>query len=131
MKRTAICLAVIFALALAGVVTKADEPAKVAGAWEMTSQGRSGNTMTSTITFEQDGNKIKGTIKRQGPQGNTMEQPFTGTIDGNKISFTTEFTTPNGDKRTAEYTGMVDGDTIKGTVKTGQGEREWSAKRTK
>lgn len=130
MKRIAICLAVVCALALAGVVAKAAEPAKVAGNWEMTSPGRGGNPMTSTITFEQDGSKIKGTIKRQGPQG-TMEQPFTGTVDGNKITFTTEFTTPSGDKRTTEYTGTVEGDTIKGTMKTAMGEREWTAKRSK
>lgn len=130
MKRIAICLVVICALALAGVAVKAADQAKVAGNWEMTSAGRGGNPSTSTIKFEQDGTKIKGTITRQGPNG-PMEIPFTGTVDGNKITFTTEFTTPDGTKRTTEYTGTVDGDNIKGTMKTGQGEREWSAKRTK
>jgi hypothetical protein len=130
MKRMAICFAVIGALVFAGVAAKAADPAKVAGTWEMTSQGRQG-PVTSTITIEQDGNKIKGTIKREGGRGDMPGLPFTGTVDGNKITFTTEFTTPNGDKRTTEYSGTVEGDTIKGTMKTGQGEREWSAKRTK
>jgi hypothetical protein len=126
MRKTAICFAVVFALALAGVAVKAADPAKVAGNWEMSMMGGQGNTMTSTITFEQDGNKIKGVIK-----GQRGERPFTGTVDGNKISFTVEFTTPNGDKRTSEYTGAVDGDNIKGTMKTMRGEREWTAKRAK
>jgi hypothetical protein len=126
MRKTAICFAVVFALAFAGVAARAADPAKVAGNWEVSMTGPQGNAMTRTITFEQDGNKIKGVIK-----GKRGELPFTGTVDGNKITFTTEFTTPNGDKRTTEYTGTVDGDNIKGTMKTMQGEREWTAKRAK
>jgi uncharacterized protein (TIGR03066 family) len=123
MRKTAICLAVICALALAGVAVKAADPAKVAGAWEMTSQGRQG-PQTSTITFEQDGGKIKGTIK-----GTRGEAPFEGTVDGNKITFTVKRQTPNGEF-VQTYNGTVDGDNIKGTVTMGQGEpREWSAKR--
>lgn len=125
MKRTAICFAVICALALAGVAVKAADPAKVAGAWEMTSQGRQG-PQTSNITFEQDGGKIKGSIK--GARGET---PFEGTVDGNKITFTVKRQTQNGEI-TITYNGAVDGDNIKGTMSMGQGEpREWSAKRSK
>jgi uncharacterized protein (TIGR03066 family) len=129
MRKTAICLAVICALALAGVAVKAADPANVAGAWEMTSAGRQG-PQTSTITFEQDGGKIKGKIVRQGQNGPT-ETPFEGTVDGNKISFTVKRQTQNGEI-TITYSGTVDGDGIKGTMAMGQGEpREWSAKRSK
>jgi hypothetical protein len=126
MKRTAICLVVLCAFALVSAMG-AQAPAdasKVAGSWEMTSEGPQG-MVTQTLTIEQDGSKIKGTIK-----GQRGETPFEGAIDGNKISFTVKRQTPNGDI-TIEYSGTVDGDSIKGTVKSPRGERPWNAKRSK
>jgi hypothetical protein len=125
MKRTSTILAVLLGMMLVlSLVAVAEDAAKVGGTWEMTSQGRQG-PMTSTLTIDQDGNKFKGTLK--GARG---ENPIEGTVDGNKISFTVERETPNG-KMTMNYTGKVDGDSIKGTVKMGENEREWTAKKQK
>ena len=125
MKRTRTILAVLLGMMLvASLVAVAQDAAKVGGTWEMTSQGRQG-PMTSTLTIDQTGNKFKGTLK--GARG---ESPLEGTVEGNKISFTIERETPNG-KFTMNYTGTVDGDSIKGTVKMGENEREWTAKKQK
>jgi hypothetical protein len=125
MKKTSMILAVVLGTMLAlSLVAAAQDAAKVGGTWEMTSQGRQG-PMTSTLTIDQTGNKFKGTLK--GARGET---PIEGTVDGNKIAFSIERDTPNG-KMTLNYTGTVDGDAIKGTVKVGENEREWTAKKQK
>lgn len=126
--KTRVVLSVVVAFALAvllvGVTRAADEPAKVAGKWEMTSEGRQGPT-TRNMTIEQDGEKIKGTLSS--PRG---DQEFTGTVKGKNISFTVKFQTPNGE-RTIEYKGTVEGDSMKGTVEMMGNPREWTAKRAK
>jgi hypothetical protein len=117
-------VALALVLILGGTLSAAQKPAKVAGTWEMTSQGRQGTT-TSTMTIEQTGDKIKGTI--QGPRGdNALE----GTVKGNEVSFTVKLETPRGEM-TMEYSGKVEGDTMKGVRKTPRGETEWTAKRVK
>jgi len=130
MKRLTYSLVLAFTcgvlLMLAGNVLAADEPAKVDGAWEMTSQGRNG-PMTSTLTIQQDGGTIKGTLKS--PRGET---PFEGTVTGNKVSFTIKRTNQNGDTMVLEYTATVDGDSMTGKVHSEQfGDRDFTAKRTK
>jgi len=127
MKKLAAWLMFACALAIVfgGTAVAADEQAKVAGKWEMTSQSPRG-TMTSTLTFQQDGEKLKGTMT--GPRGG--ETAFEGTVKGNEISFTVKRQTPNGEF-TVEYKGTVSGDTIKGTTETPRGQREWTAKRVK
>ena len=125
MKRTTTIIAAILAtMFLLSVVALAEDPAKVGGTWEMTSQGRQG-PVTSTLTIDQSGGKFKGTLK-----GRMGETPIEGTVDGNKIAFTIERDTPNG-KFTMNYSGTVDGDNIKGTIKMGENEREWTAKKQK
>ena len=125
MKRSQMVLGLLLVMMLAlSLVAVAEDAAKVGGTWEMTSQGRQG-PMTSTLTIDQSGNKFKGTLK-----GQRGETPLEGTVDGNKIAFTIERDTPNG-KFTLNYTGTVDGDSIKGTVKMGENEREWTAKKQK
>jgi hypothetical protein len=101
----------------------AQEAANVAGTWEMTSQGPRG-PMTQTLTIQQDGGKIKGTLK-----GMRGETPFEGTVEGNKIHFTITRETKNG-TMTMEYSATVDGDSMKGTTHSDFGDREWTAKRT-
>ena len=105
-------------------VRAADEPAKVAGTWELTSEGRNG-PMTQTLTIQQDGSNIKGTMT-----GRRGEVPFEGTVTGNKLAFTIKRETPNG-TFTIEYSGTVDGDSMKGTAHSERFDREWTAKRTK
>ena len=137
MKRKAALLAglcaVVFAFAL---VARADDNAKVAGTWEMTMTGGGPGggggggqaPPPSTLTIEQNGDKIKGTIK--GARGET---PFEGTVKGKEISFTVKRQGRDGNEITIEYKGTVDGDTIKGTmgITGGQMQREWTAKKSK
>ena len=130
MKRIAYSLVLAFAcgVLLMGTskVLAADEPAKVAGTWEMTSEGRSG-PMTQTMTITQDGGSIKGTMT-----GRRGDAPLEGTVTGNKLSFTVKRQTQNGDTFVMEYTGTVEGDSIKGNVHSERfGDREFTAKRTK
>jgi hypothetical protein len=123
MKIARIC-AVVCAMALLLAATGYAQAGKVAGKWELTSEGRQG-PMTRDMTIEQDGEKIKGVIS-----GQRGDQEFTGTVKGKDISFTVKFQTPNGE-RTVEYKGTVDGDSMKGTVEMGPRTVEWSAKRAK
>ena len=119
----ALALACGVFLAWIGTAIAADEPVKVAGTWEMTSQSRRG-TRTQTLTLEQDGGTIKGMVK-----GERGEAPLTGSVTGNKINFTITRETPNG-SFTIEYTGTIDGDSIKGTSHSERFDGEWTAKRS-
>ena len=107
---------------LVAVPTQAQD-ADIAGKWETTRETPNG-TMTSTFTFQVDGNKLTGTIGSQ--RGDT--EISEGAIDGNKISFKIVMT--RGD-RTMEmvYSGTVEDDTITGTMETPRGEQPWIAKR--
>ena len=130
MKRVAYTLLLAFACGVLAMwtvkVLAADEPAKVAGTWEMTSEGRRG-PMTHTLTITQDGGSIKGTLT-----GRRGEAPLEGTVAGNKISFTVKRETQARGTLVMEYTGTVEGDSIKGTVHSERfGDRDFTAKRTK
>ncbi len=104
-----------------------DQPANVAGTWQMTVDGGQG-TLTMVLTIQQDGGKIKGTSK-----SDFGESPLEGTVKGNAIDFIVHVKSDNGDFD-VEHTGTVDGDTIKGTFKM-QGNADfsgqWSATRQK
>jgi hypothetical protein len=107
-------------------VLAADEPAKVGGTWEMSSEGPNG-TMTSTLTIQQDGGSIKGTVT-----GRRGDAPLEGTVAGNNVSFTVKRQTQNGDTMVIEYTATVGGDSMKGKVHSERfGDHEFTAKRTK
>ncbi len=103
----------------------ASEPAKVAGTWKLTVEGRQGRTSTQTLTIEQNGEKIKGTIT-----GLRAESSFEGTVSGNKISFTSKRDTDRGEMM-FEYSGTVDGDSMKGTMQFNGITRDWTARREK
>jgi hypothetical protein len=126
MKRKSYFLA--FALACSALlicgsrVMGADEPAKVAGTWEMTIQGGP-EPFTQTLTIQQDGSTIKGSVK-----GERGESPLEGSVAGNKINFTVKLDTPDG-TMTIEHTGTIDGDSMKGTFHMEQFDGEWTAKR--
>jgi hypothetical protein len=105
-----------------GKAIAADEPAKVAGTWEMSIQGGP-ETFTQTLTIQQDGSTITGTVK-----GEFGESPLEGSVTGNLINFTVKIDTPAG-AMTIEHKGSVDGDSMKGTFHSEQFEGEWSAKR--
>jgi len=126
MKRRTCLLALALAggvlLLWGGVVMAQEEPAKVAGAWEMSSEGPRG-TMTQTLTIQQDGGTIKGTLK-----GQRGESPIEGSVTGNKVNFTVKHETPRG-TFTTEYTGTVDGDSMMGTSHSERFDGKWTAKR--
>jgi hypothetical protein len=117
----------VFALALVatGVAAQSAKPANVAGKWDMSFEGPQG-PITRPITFEQDGEKVKGSMEgRQGPIN------FEGTIKGNKLEFTVERPGRDGQTMKIKYTGTVENDAIKGSMETPQGARDWTAKRSK
>lgn len=120
----------LLALALAGSVLMVsvvsamalDEPAKADGTWAMSVETPRG-TMTQTLTIQQDGGTIKGTLKNQ-----RGDAPLAGSVTGNKVSFTVKRETPNG-TFTLEYSGTIDGDSMQGTVHSERFDGKWTAKR--
>ncbi len=120
-KVVALCCVALFAFAFV-VVAQAQAPAKIAGTWTMSNQGRNG-VQTNTLTITQDGGTIKGTMKGM----NGMEIPLeNGTVMGNNIDFTVTRAGRNGDVK-VEYKGTVDGPAMKGTFMQGQNSVDWTA----
>lgn len=115
-------VAAVAVLAFVAVGAAQEKPANVAGKWEMTWEGPRG-TQTSTLTLEQDGDKLKGTMS--GRRGDT---PITGMVKGKSVTITVERETPNG-KFTQEFKGTVDGSTMKGTLTMRDNTIEWTAKK--
>jgi hypothetical protein len=121
-KAIALCCAALFAFVM---VAQAQAPAKVAGTWTMTNQGRNG-AVTNTLTITQEGGALKGTMKGM----NGMDIPLeNATVAGNAIDFTVTRTGRNGEVK-VEYKGTVDGDTMKGTFQQGDNAVDWTAKRS-
>ena len=121
-KTVVLCCAVLFAFVM---VAQAQAPAKVAGTWEVTNQGRNG-AVTNTLTLTQDGGTLKGTMKGM----NGMDIPLeNGTVSGNSIDFTVTRMGRNGEVK-VEYKGTVDGNTMKGTFMQGENSVDWTAKRS-
>jgi len=130
MKKITYSLVIAFAcgmlLILAANNLAAADAANVAGSWELSSQGQNG-PMTSTLTIQQDGGTIKGTLK-----GRRGDAPLEGTVTGNNVSFTVKRQNQNGKTMVMEYTATVDGDSLKGKVHSERfGDRDFTAKRTK
>lgn len=122
--RMRLVVTALAAVLLVAGLAVAQENAKVAGKWESTFEGPQG-TMTQTFTFEQNGDKLKGTVST--PRGET---PLEGTVKGKEVKFTVTRQTPQGEMKT-EYVATVNGDEMKGTVTSPRGSRDWSAKRAK
>jgi hypothetical protein len=115
----------IFLFALGpGMIVRAQAPAKVAGTWVMTNQGRNG-VVTNTLTLTQDGGMLKGSMKAE----NGTETPLdSGTVSGNDVTFTVTRQGRNGEVKVT-YMGTTDGDTMKGTFQAGQNSVDWTAKK--
>jgi hypothetical protein len=110
-------------LALAVAVPAWAQDVDVSGKWDLASESPRG-TQTSTITFEQEGTALSGTIEtRRG------SMPFgDGSVEGNTITFT--IVRSMGERiMEMTYKGTVEGDTITGTMTTPRGEMPWTAKR--
>jgi len=120
---------VLFVLLVAGCVAGLradDQPANVAGSWQMTVDGGQG-ALTILLTIQQDGGNLKGTAK-----SDFGESALDGTIKGNAIDFTVHVKGDNGNFD-IEHIGTVDGDTMKGTTKMPGGDSagQWTATRNK
>lgn len=124
MKRNYILLASVCLLVFALVPLALAQDAKVDGSWDLSAPGRGGNMTTQTLTLQQDGTKLTGSLKSQ-----RGENPITGTIMGNNIAFSVSINTPNGDMK-IEYTGTVTGDSMKGTRTVNGNSADWTAKRS-
>jgi hypothetical protein len=128
MKKPAYSLALAFACALlvmgAGKAL-ADGPANVAGTWEIASHSQRGN-MTQTLTLQQDGGSITGTLK-----GRRGESPVEGSVSGNHLNFTVKHQNQDGATMVTEYTATIDGNSMTGKAHSDRfGDREFKAKRT-
>ncbi|MGH9717910.1 MAG: hypothetical protein ACRD4R_14460 [Candidatus Acidiferrales bacterium] len=124
MKKNCILVAALCFLALSLAHVASAQNAKVAGTWELSSPGRNGTVRTSTLTLQQDGAKLSGTMKTQ-----RGSNPLTGTVSGNNVAFSVSITTPNGALK-LDYTGTADGDAMKGTLSVMGNTINWTAKRT-
>ena len=127
MKGLMVRVAVVCMFALAfSVVAAAQKPVSIAGKWELTGQGQQGPT-TSTVTFEQDGEKLKGNI--EGARGGPA--PLEGSVKGNKVTFKVTRSRPDGQTMTIEYEATVEGDSMKGTRGAGDRKSDFTAKKMK
>ena len=120
MYRAMVAVAAVLAFVAVGMAQ--EKPASVAGKWEMSWEGRLG-TQTSTLTLEQNGADLKGTMT--GRRGDT---PVTGTVKGKNVTLVVKRQTQQGEI-TVEYKGTVDGDSMKGTLSMGERSIDWTAKK--
>ena len=118
--KSILALSLMFFLAVSLSAFYAD----VTGDWEMTMQGRRGETKMD-IHFEQKGEKITATWT--GRRGDEMKAE--GTIKGNEIEWSV--TRSMRDREfTITYKGTIKGDTMTGTREMGEmGSSEWTAKK--
>lgn len=108
----------------------AAEKASATGKWKWRFE-RNGQSMETTLTLKQDGEKLTGTVTGRNNTETAIEE---GKVKDGEVSFkvTRE---RNGQKFTMAYKGKVSEDAIKGTIegeRDGQKtSREWEAKRVK
>ncbi len=122
MKKLSTLLLSAALLALAAPA-RAQETVDVTGEWEIAAETPRG-TQTRTITFEQHGDSLSGTMETR--MGTTPIHE--GSVNGNEISFTMVFT--RGDQSMEmKYTGTVEADEMSGKFLTPRGELPWTAKR--
>jgi hypothetical protein len=96
-----------------------DQAANVAGTWQLSFQGRRG-TMQATLTIQQDGTKLSGTLAGLGRMRNGSS-PLTGSMEGNNVSFSV-----TGGRMPLTFKGTLDGDKMSGTMQQGT---PWTATR--
>jgi len=108
----------------------AADKASATGKWKWSVE-RNGQTMETTLTLKQDGEKLTGAVTGRNNTETAIED---GKIKDGEVTFkvTRE---RNGQKFTMAYKGKVSEDAIKGTIESerdGQkNSREWEAKRVK
>ena len=101
----------------------AQEPAKVAGRWDITIQFVHGEG-NYTAFLEQAGEKLTGTYR-----GQFIEGELDGTVQGNHIQFRGDLRI-EGTRLFYLYSGTVEGERMEGTVSMDEyGEAHWMAKK--
>lgn len=124
MRRNSILAGALCLLVFSVVHVAPAQDATVAGTWELSAPGRNGNTMTQTLTLQQDGTKLTGSMT-----GRRGSSPVTGTVSGNNISFSVTRNTRRGQFQ-INYTGTVNGDSMKGTFTMRGNSVNWEATRS-
>jgi hypothetical protein len=81
-------------------------PANVAGAWQISWQGRNG-TQQATMQVQQDGSKLSGTFEDA-----SGSSSMSGSVAGKNVSFSVQV---QGRPMTLAFTGTADGDKMSGT----------------
>lgn len=107
------------------------QPANIAGAWQISWQGRDG-AKQATVQLQQDGSNLTGTF--QDSRGSSQ---LTGSISGNNVAFTVQIE----GRGTLAFTGAMNGDKMSGTFQPqgggggrgghggGQGNHSWTGVR--
>jgi L-seryl-tRNA(Ser) seleniumtransferase len=112
----------LFCLLLSGTVI-ADEPARVAGRWDITIQFVQGEGRY-TAFFEQKGEELHGTYRGQFTEG-TLD----GMVDGKNIRFRGHLKI-EGAHLVYAYNGTIEGDQMHGNVDLDEyGEARWVARK--
>jgi hypothetical protein len=83
------------------------QSANIAGAWQISWQGRDGSQQ-ATMQVQQDGSKLSGAF-----QDESGSSQLTGSIAGNKVSFSVRIQRR---PMTVAFTGTVDGEKLSGTL---------------
>ena len=124
MKNLIIMAVMALGLIFVGAGQMAAQSSLIAGEWDA-AMNTPGGVRNFKIIFKVDGEKLTGTVKRA-----DGDLPLQGTIKGSDLSFvyTIQY---NGHDLEMDMTGKVSGDAISGSVSFGgQGDAEWSAKRS-
>jgi hypothetical protein len=101
----------------------AQEPATVAGRWDITINFVHG-IGNYTAFFEQQGERLSGTYR-----GQFIEGSLDGAIQGNRIQFRGNLKI-EGTRLFYNFTGTIDGNEMRGTVRMEEyGEAQWTAKK--
>jgi hypothetical protein len=134
MKQMRFVSAAIAILVMSGLVVlaedvKPDAKPDVTGSWTWSFQGRNGNTMTSTLTLKQDGDKITGSMSGRGKPTDISDAK----LSGDDLTFKVTRTRNDGSTMTIDYEGKVTADEIKGKSTSNFNgnpmSRDWDAKR--
>ena len=108
----------------------AADKAGVTGKWKW-SYERNGQTVETTLTLKQDGDKLTGSVTGRGNTETAIED---GKVKDGEVSFKV-VRERDGTKYPMSYKGKLADDVIKGTIESERGgkksSREWEAKRVK
>jgi hypothetical protein len=106
-----ILIGVLFSTGFAAAEERPDQPANVAGNWQIQWEARLG-TEKATVRFQQDGTKLTGVF-----HGNLGSPTVSGTVQGKNVNFTFEFTGKY--PFSLIFTGPVKGDKMSGKFAVG------------